>query len=193
LENVIIVSGNAKASEVLDQFLKNSFRCSIKKVETASQAYSLVNSDYPFDLAVINSPLQNENSLQLAEFITEKTSAFCILLVKAEFAEKAHEIADKNGIIVVSKPFNQSVLYQSVYIVETAINRYYKLYAETVRLENKIDEIKIIDKAKFMLMQYRKISEEEAHDYLQHYAMNKHLKKIVAANEIIDKITEQYL
>ena len=50
-----------------------------------------------------------------------------------------------------------------------------------------------MDKAKFMLMQYKGMTEEEAHTYLEQYAMNKRKKKILAALAIIDKLSEQYL
>lgn len=193
MENVVIISGNAKASEVLITFFKDSFKCNVKTVETAAQAYNLFNADYPVDLAVINTPLQDENSMKLAEFITEKTAAFCMILVKSEIAEKITEPAEKNGIIVISKPFSTSMLYQSVYIIETAIHRYYKMYEENTKLKHSLDDIKLTDKAKFLLMQYKNITEEEAHEYLQQYAMNNHLRKIIAASEIIDKLNEQFL
>ncbi|MDE5937136.1 MAG: ANTAR domain-containing protein, partial [Ruminococcus sp.] len=98
-----------------------------------------------------------------------------------------------SDIILVAKPFSKQFLYQVVKAVNSAIKRSYMLYEETVRLERKIDEIKLIDKAKFRLMQYRNMTEEEAHSYLEQYAMKNRKKKTIAASEIIDKINEQYL
>ena len=49
--------------------------------------------------------------------------------------------------------------------------------AKSEQLEEKISEIQTIDKAKFMLMQYKGMTEEEAHSYLEQYAMNKRKKK----------------
>lgn len=99
----------------------------------------------------------------------------------------------KSGIIVISKPFNRSSLYQLINTIDIAIRRSWKLYEETVSLEKKIEEIRTTDKAKFMLMQYRSMTEAEAHEYLEQYAMNKRKKKSLAALEIIDKLSEQYL
>ena len=73
------------------------------------------------------------------------------------------------------------------------MNRSLKLYAENRRLEEKIRDIQTIDKAKFMLMQYKGMTEDEAHAYLEQYAMNKREEKSIAALELIDKINEQYL
>ncbi|MGN0613299.1 MAG: ANTAR domain-containing response regulator [Porcipelethomonas sp.] len=193
MENIIVVSGNRKAAEVLVPFFKESFQSNVMHFDTAYQTRKLVESDFSCDLVLIDMPLPDEAGLKLAEYITNQTAACCILLAKAEYVEKISDTAEQNGIIVMSKPFSKNALYQAVKISEIAIKRFYKLYEETVRLEKKIDEIKIVDKAKFMLMQYRNITEEQAHEYLQQYAMNKHMKKSVAAYEIIDKISEHYM
>ena len=73
------------------------------------------------------------------------------------------------------------------------MNRSLKLYHDNLRLEEKLAEIQAVDKAKFMLMQYKGMTEEEAHSYLEQYAMNKRMKKNIAALSLIDKLSEQYL
>jgi response regulator NasT len=93
----------------------------------------------------------------------------------------------------VGKPFSRTLLYQLVKTIDIAVNRSLKLYSENLRLEKKISEIQTIDKAKFMLMQYKGMTEEEAHAYVEQYAMNKRKKKSIAALAIIDKLSEQYL
>ena len=193
MENVIVVSGNKNIAESLELFFRESFGCNVKQIESASSARNLSYSDYNFDLAVINVPLPDESGLKLAEYITENSAASCLLLVKAENADNAREAVDKYGVIVIPKPFTRNAIYQTVRIVETASRRFYSLYEQTVKLERKIEEIKLVDKAKFMLMQYRNITEEEAHSYLEQYAMNKRMRKSIAASEIIDKINEHYM
>lgn len=193
MEKVLIISGSKSASDTLSEFIRNSFGCEVRTAETAEQARNIFDSNAPCELALIYSPLPDEYGTSLAEYIIENTASNCIFIAKAENAEKFREHAEKNGIITIGRPFNKSLLYQTMKIIEIAINRSYKLYEETVRLERKIDEIRIIDKAKFMLMQYRNMTEEEAHTYLEQYAMNRRKKKVISASEIIDRISEQYL
>ena len=114
-------------------------------------------------------------------------------MIKEEQTEKIAGRAEKTGIIIVGKPFSRTLLYQLVKTLEIAVNRSLKLYEENRRLEAKIEDIQAIDKAKFMLMQYKGMTEEEAHAYLEQYAMNKRKKKSLAALAIIDKLSEQYL
>ena len=193
MENVIVISSSSSAADTLSSFLKESFQCKVTIAESARQARGIISGCRSFELVVINSPLADEAGIELAEYVGEVTAASCIVLVKNENYDKISPRADKSDIILVAKPFSKQLLYQVVKAVNSAIKRSYMLYKETVRLERKIDEIKLIDKAKFSLMQYRNMTEEEAHSYLEQYAMKNRKKKTIAASEIIDKINEQYL
>lgn len=190
MENVLIVSSNKNVSEVLTKFLNESFRCSVRTVSTASEARGIVSGNQALELVMINIPLSDERGTELAEYISENTPAGCIIMIKAESAEKIMDWADKCNIILAAKPFSRQVLFQIIKAVEMSIKRTWSLYEETVRLEKKIDEIRLIDKAKFMLMQYKHMTEDEAHSYIEQYAMRKRKKKIIAASEIIDDINE---
>ena len=193
MENVLIISSSKSACETLSDFMREAFRCNIRNAETIQQAKNIFDANAPCDLAIIYSPLSDGNGTSLAEYIIENTASNCIFIAKADYVEKIHERAEKIGIITISRPFNKNFLYQTVKIIEIAMNLSYKLYEETVKLERKIDEIRTIDKAKFLLMQYKNMTEDEAHNYLEKCAMEKRKKKVIVATEIIDKINEQYL
>ncbi|MDE6798584.1 MAG: ANTAR domain-containing protein, partial [Ruminococcus sp.] len=144
---------------------------------TAEQAREFCDSQASCGLAVIYSPLADDSGISLAEYIIENTSSNCILIVRAETAEKISGRMGHMGIITIGRPFNKTFLWQTINTIEISMNRSYQLYEETVRLERMIDEIRLIDKAKFMLMQYRHMTEEEAHSFLEQYAMNNRKKK----------------
>lgn len=193
MEKILVVSSNKNATETLLDFLRGSFKCSPKIVESAYQAKTHLESDMLTELVMINSPLMDESGVEFAEYVTENTTANCILLIKSETAEKISERAEKAGVIIVGKPFSRTILYQIVRTVDIAVNRSAELYLRNARLEEKINEIQSIDKAKFMLMEYKGMTESEAHAYIEQYAMNKRKKKSIAALAIIDKLSEQYL
>ena len=193
MENVIVISSSSSAADTLSAFIKESFDCQVTIAESARHARGIISRCRSFELVIINSPLADEAGIELAEYAAEVTAASCVVLVKSENYEKISPRADKSDIILVAKPFSKHFLYQVIKTVNSAIKRSYMLYEENVKLERKIDEIKLIDKAKFRLMQYRNMTEEEAHSYLEQYAMRNRKKKTIAASEIIDKINEQYL
>ena len=193
MEKVIVVSSSKTAGEALLDFLRGSFKCTPKIVESAYQAKTALESDILTELVMINSPLMDESGIEFAEYVTGNTAANCILLVKAEAAEKLGERAEKAGVIIVGKPFSKTMLYQIVRTVDITVARSAELYLRNAHLEEKINEIQTIDKAKFMLMEYKSMTESEAHAYIEQYAMNKRKKKSLAALAIIDKLSEQYL
>lgn len=193
MENVLIISANKSAADTLSAFIREAFGCDVRTAETAENAREIFDSGAPCELAVIYSPLPDGNGTALAEYVVENTSANCILIMKSENAGKVSDRMARMGVITIGRPFNKTFLWQTVKTIEIAMNRTYKLYEETVRLERALDEIRLIDKAKFMLMQYRSMTEEEAHTFLEQYAMNRRKKKTAAASEIIDRISEQYL
>ena len=193
MEKVLIVSSNRNACQNLSAFFKESFGCVPKAVESAYQAMSILENHSSTELTVINTPLMDESGIDLAEHIVSDTSSFCILIAKRENTEKIMDRADSNGIFVLEKPFSKEMLYQIVKATDIAVRRSDLIYRQTLRLENKITEIQTVDKAKFMLMQYRNMTEEQAHSYVEQYAMNNRKKKSIVALEIIDKLNEQYL
>ncbi len=193
MENVLIISSNKNAAEALAGFIRESFQCSVRAAESGYQAKSIFRSDPGLDLALINTPLIDESGIDLAEYITENTAASCILIIKPENSEKTSERAEKSGVIVMIRPVNRGLLYQLVKTIDIAVKRSLRIYQEKQKLERRIEEIKTIDKAKFMLMEYKSMTEAAAHEYLEQYAMNKRKKKYIAALELIDRISEQYL
>lgn len=193
MEKILVVSSDQKTSEILVNILRDSFRILPKVVESAYQAKTRLESNCDYELVIINTPLMDEIGVDFAKNVIEKTAANCILLLNQEIAEKISEPAEKLGIILIGKPFNKTMLYQVIKTVNIAVNRSLKLYRENMRLGEKIGEIKVIDKAKFMLMEYKNMTENEAHYYLGQYAMTKRKKKSIVASEIIDKLSEYYL
>ena len=192
MENVLIISGNKTASETIGGFIQETFRCRVRVAVSGQQARDIFTTNPSWELAVINYPLPDENGMELAEYICKNTPAGCILIVRSDSYDKLEERADKSGVILMSKPFSKQILYQIVKAVDVSVKRSWSMYEEIVRLEKQVGEIKLIDKAKFMLMEYKNMTEQEAHSYLEQSAMKSRKKKTAVASEIIDKLNEQF-
>ena len=117
MEKVLVISSNKSASEALVNFIRDSFRCTPKLVESAYQAKTYLDAEPSVELAVINSPLMDESGFALAEYIIEKTAANCIFMIKEESIEKISDRAEKCGIIIVGKPFSSAVQVPCVQII----------------------------------------------------------------------------
>ena len=73
-------------------------------------------------------------------------------------------------------------------MIKAAIAVQYKvqvLSSQTIKLKEKMEEIRQVNRAKMLLMQHKSMTEAEAHHYLEKQAMDNGKKRTAVAEEII--------
>ena len=73
-------------------------------------------------------------------------------------------------------------------MIKVAIAVQYKvqvLSSQTTKLKVKMEEIKLVNRAKMLLMSHLNMTEPEAHRYLEKEAMDRGLKRTALSEEII--------
>lgn len=171
MDRVLIISGSEKGMELLAQFLYSYGYTQITSTASGSEARRMVMST-EYALVVINTPLSDEFGHELSVKIAESCNSGIILLCKADISD---EVADKvadYGVCVVSRPVNRTLLHQSIRLVSATRSRMLGLKRENSQLMVKIDEMRLINRAKCALMQYLKFTEPEAHRYIEKQAMD---------------------
>lgn len=143
----------------------------------------LIEDEY--DLVIIDTPLKDEFGTDLGIKISERGSIGIILVVKAVEADMIGSKVEEHGIFVIPKPFTKSIFYQGVKFVFTSLKRVSRLKDEKTKLIKQVEDIKKVDKAKCLLIQYNNLTEEEAHKYIERQAMDKRLSKRSVADKII--------
>ena len=58
---------------------------------------------------------------------------------------------------------------------------------ENERLQKKYEELKIVDRAKCLLIEHMRITEEEAHRVLEKEAMNTRISRVRVAKQVIER------
>jgi response regulator NasT len=105
------------------------------------------------------------------------------MIVKAEDEDTVSAKVEDYGILVIPKPMNRQIFCQSVKLVTASRQRVLGLKNENLRLQQKIDDIRLIDRAKCALIQYLNMTEPQAHRYIEKQAMDMRItKKEVAGN-----------
>ena len=184
METALIVSSTDAGIKALFALLKGLHLRDIQFAMNSGEARRrLANQEY--DLAVINTQLRDEFGSDLACHIAESTTAGVMLLIKLEYAAEINAKVEASGVFVLEKPVSRSMFQYTVRMMETMEHRLQMLKQENVRLQNKIEEIRLVDRAKLVLMEYLKISEENAHSYIEHQAMNMRCTKQEIAQSII--------
>lgn len=190
LNSILVVSSSEKGMEMLVSFLKTSNAGQFSTAQSGSNARRLL-AECDFDLVVINTPLTDEFGDELAAMVTEKTIAGALLIVKSDYADEIAGRVEDCGVLVIPKPFTRALFFQQLHLVNAARMRLVSLHRENLRLQRKIEEIKLVDRAKWTLISRKNMDEESAHHYIEHFAMDSRITRGAAAKEIIEFFGEE--
>ena len=185
MDRILIVSSGEKATAMLVNLLKEVFPvCKISFATNSIDAKRTIG-DSEYDSVIINCPLSDEFGSDLAEIVTSNSNSSCVMLVKSE---KADIISDKvvdYGVMVIPKPLGRQSFYRTMKFVEASRKRMLGLQTENLKLQKKLEEIRMVNRAKFALMQYLGFTEQQAHRYLEKQAMDESCTKMEVAKKVI--------
>lgn len=184
MDSLLIVSSTMQATEFLIQFLQGSMFQTIKTAKNSGEARRLL-IEQEFDLIIIYSPLKDEYGDDLAIMIVENTTAAVILIVKGEMSDEISEKVEDFGVFVLARPLGKQLFYQAIKFVGTSRKRIFGLKNENDKLYKKIEDIRLIDRAKCVLIQYLHITEPQAHRYIEKQAMDMRISKKEVAQGIL--------
>ena len=158
--------------------------CTISMAVSGGEARRAA-SGTDFDLVVINSPLTDEYGIELAQKICTDTNAGCIIIVKSGNGDAVWEHIMDYGALVMERPISRQGFLHTLKFAEASRRRMLGLQTENLRLAKKLEEIRMINRAKFALMQYLGFTEQQAHHYLEKQAMDMRCTKLEIAKKVI--------
>ena len=191
MESVLIVSCPEKSGNFFIETL-NSVSCEkVTTVRTCGEARRLLSDQY-FDLCIINMPLSNGatssfdgSGENLAKHIASKCVSQVILLVKSEFYDEVSSAVEDYGVITLSKPINKAVFISALKFAKAAGNKLKLMHKRNNELTQKIQDIRIVDRAKCVLISNQNMSEPDAHRFIEKQAMDKRATKREISEEIL--------
>lgn len=184
MEKVLIVTDKEKNAEYFIFMLKIVGVYKSVYVKTCKQAREMLLNEV-FDLVLIDSPLKDELGKNLAIDTSKNSLTQVLLCLLPETMEKITNEVKDYPIITLEKPFQKDILLNNLNFIYKSNIKLKKMYLENQKLSKKIEDIKIIDRAKYLLITYLKMSEQEAHKYIEKEAMNTRLSKIEVAINIL--------
>ena len=167
-----MISGSEKGLDSVTSFLKACGCGSVAVISSGSEARRMIPHD-DFDLILINTPLKDEFGHQLAVKLCESTCSGVILICKADLAEEMTNRTSDYGVCVVPKPLNKQELLQAIRMGSA--------------FRAKLEELRYVSRAKFLLITEQGMSEEAAHRYIEKSAMDTRRTRKEVSLEIIAK------
>ncbi len=184
-KRILIVSGSRDGLDAMTGFLRQCGASDVIFVSSGNEARRLVQQD-SFALILINTPLPDERGQQLAVQMSSASDSGIILLCKADDTEELNRRLGEYGIFIVGKPIHKSLFHRAVCQSFAVHNRLHTLKQENIRLQNKLEELRYVSRAKCILIETKTLTELEAHRYIEKEAMNRRRTRKEIALEIIE-------
>lgn len=187
--SVLIVSSSEKFDVTVRKTLAGRRFSSIefrKNVASARQCFL----DRIFDIVVINCPLPDEFGHEFALDISERTNASVLLAVPTEIFENVMEHVTDYGILVIPKSAIPQQMDGALRLLLAIQRKMHELDKKVLMAEGKMEDLRVVSKAKLLLMEKRHMTEDEAHRLIGKQAMNEGVSRRRAAEKILDELEE---
>jgi len=184
MQNALIVSRDEKGSSFFTEHLNNADVHQIIVVHSCGEARRILLERH-FDLIIVNAPLRDESGESFSRHVASKGISQVMLIVKSEFFDAVSAVCEDDGVLTISKPLNKTIFWSALSLAKSALIRIKRMYDENTRLTQRIEDIRIVDRAKCILISHMNMSEQDAHRHIEKQAMDLRSTKREVAESII--------
>ena len=182
--SVLIVSAAESFNDALSALLPNSKYSPTHFVSNISAAKRAL-AERAFDFVIINSPLPDDIGTRFAIDTGNSKETVVLLMVRAELQAEIYDKVAEHGVFVLPKPTSKPIIITALSWLSSAREKLRKTEKKTLSIEEKMEEIRIVNRAKWILIRELKLDEPEAHRYIEKQAMDQCISKRIVAESII--------
>ena len=161
--SVLIVSAAEKVNNALLPFFRGGSFEPVTVVDTIAKAQRRL-SDRDYDLVLINAPLPDDFGRKFAVDVCTESDSVAAIIVR---------------------PLEEDRIGELIGVMCSFRERLKKVRKKTMSLEDKMEEIRLVNRAKWALIKACHMTEEDAHRYIQKQAMDMCLSKKETAENIL--------
>ncbi|MBQ4555052.1 MAG: ANTAR domain-containing protein [Spirochaetaceae bacterium] len=182
--SILIVSATDNFTSAFADLLPEARYSPVDTVTSVSVAKRVL-AEKTYDFVIINAPLPDDAGTRFAiDTCTTKQSAV-LLLVKNDIHAGIHDRVAEYGVFTLPKPISKVTMTHALNWLESARERLRQFEKKTISIEDKMAEIRLVNKAKWLLISELKMSEPDAHRYVEKQAMDRCVSRRFIAEEII--------
>ena len=182
--SVLIVSAAEKFNQTIPEIFSVPLFSPVNTVSNVSAA-KRATSERDFDIVIVNSPLPDDYGLRFAIDTVTSYNAVVLFLARAEQYEEIHGKLAEHGVFMLQKPTSRAVLEIASSWLISARERIRKTEKKTLSIEEKMNEIRTVNRAKWLLIGELKMTEPDAHRYIEKQALDRCVSRRQIAEEII--------
>lgn len=180
---VLVVGSGDKIFDFIAALLPKSSFDPVLRAKDSGEARRMLLSTAA-DVVIINAPLTDEFGTELALDLAEGTCGV-VLLVKNELYEQISFRVEDSGVLTLAKPMSSQGLYSAVKLAAAMSARLGRMERRNQTLQEKMNDIRIVNRAKWLLIEHLRMTEEDAHYLIEKKAMDARLSRREIAQEII--------
>lgn len=186
--SVLVVSNQQKLNEAMMPMLPPSefYPVCFTGNVAAARREMLSRS---FDLVIVNAPLPDETGTRFAIDASNSMGTVALLLLRAENFEEVNERVTPHGVFTLQVPFSAGTLRQGLKWMVSARERLRRMETKNLSIEEKMEEIRLVNRAKWILIEQLKMNESDAHRHIEKQAMDRCTSKKEIALSIIKTYT----
>ena len=137
------------------------------------------------DGVLIAEPVTGSSGQELALQLKKRRCMAVLLLAEPAHADAAAALLEQSGVLVLPNDAPESLIVQTIRLLAAVRIQLEQMQHKTEKLEAKVADIRIINRAKLLLVQHLQMTETEAHKYIEKQAMNTSKPRRTIAENII--------
>lgn len=182
--SVLVVSASEKLNQAIPDVLPAAVFSPVNTVSDVSSAKRAV-TERSFDFVIVNSPLPDDSGVRFSVDTVNSGQSVVLFLARPEQFGDACGKLTEHGVFLLQKPVPKAVFQAAAGWLVSARERIRKTEKKTLSIEEKMNEIRLVNRAKWLLINELKMSEPDAHRYIEKQAMDRCVSRREIAEEII--------
>ena len=180
---VLVAGANDKTFALLQTLLPGSSYDPPLRAGSAGEAKRMA-LDYAVDIASLNAPMRDEFGTQLALNLA-RDNVGVLLLVPGESFDGVRDQVEDEGVMALAKPLTRQTLEMGLHMITALRGKLLQMDRRNRALQEKMTDIRTINRAKWLLIEQLRMTESEAHYYIERQAMDTRLSRREVAENII--------
>lgn len=185
--SVLIVSAANSFNDNIVKLLPGATYSPITFAKSVNEAQRNVN-ERVYDIIIINAPLPDDYGVKLAIDVSSNKTSVVLLFVRNDMYTSIYEKVRDYGVFTLRKPVPAQAISQALDWLKATRERLRNMQTKNLSLQEKMEEIKFINRAKWALINSLGMTEADAHRYIEKQAMD----RCVTRREIAENIIQTY-
>ncbi len=182
--SVLVVSAGEKFNSALSSLMPE-FRFSPIRYVSSVSAAKREWIERSYDFVIINSPLKDDPGIEFAIDTVASKGVVVLLVVAADLMGPIADRVSVHGVYTLSKPLSRASLSTAFDWMASTRERLRRLEKKSLSMEEKMNEIRVVNRAKWILISELRMDEPHAHRYIEKQAMDACISRREVAEQII--------